>query len=104
MRQLDLGRIETLGAELQQLEDELARALGLGGRARRIADPVERARKSVYNRIQAALKNLDAELPETVTLTVWDDRSNILRDRIQLLTRNAWMGFVLVLLVLGLFL
>jgi len=60
----DLGRIETLGAELQQLEDELARALGLGGRARRMADPVERARKSVYNRIQAALKNLDEGLPE----------------------------------------
>jgi len=60
----DLGRTEVLGAELEQLEEELARALGLGGRARRMADPVERARKSVYNRIQAALKNLDAELPE----------------------------------------
>jgi hypothetical protein len=60
----DLGRAETLGTELHQLEEELARALGLGGRARRMGDPVERARKSVYNRIQAALKNLDAELPE----------------------------------------
>ncbi|MDH3685815.1 MAG: AAA family ATPase [Myxococcales bacterium] len=60
----DLGRAEAVGAELQQLEEELARALGLGGRARRMGDPVERARKSVYNRIQAALKNLDKELPE----------------------------------------
>jgi tetratricopeptide (TPR) repeat protein len=60
----DLGRTETLGTELHQLEEELARALGLGGRARRMGDPVERARKAVYNRIQAALKNLDAELPE----------------------------------------
>ena len=60
----DLGRTETLRAELSQLEEELARALGLGGRARRVGDPVERARKAVYNRIQAALKNLESELPE----------------------------------------
>ena len=60
----DLGRSEALGAELDQLEQELAHALGLGGRARRMGDPVERARKSVYNRIQAALKAIEKELPE----------------------------------------
>lgn len=60
----DLGRAEMLGAELDQLEQELAHALGLGGRARRMGDPVERARKSVYNRIRAALKAIEKDLPE----------------------------------------
>jgi tetratricopeptide (TPR) repeat protein len=60
----DAGAAETLRVELEQLEDELARALGLGGRARRIGDPVERARTSVYNRIQAAIKRIEGDLPE----------------------------------------
>jgi multidrug efflux pump subunit AcrB len=45
-----------------------------------------------------------AELPEGVTLSVWSDSSEILQARIELLLRNAWMGFLLVLLVLALFL
>lgn len=54
--------------------------------------------------VREVVEQLHTELPSTVTLSVWDDRSEILRDRIDLLTRNAWMGFMLVLLILGLFL
>ncbi|MEM6925749.1 MAG: efflux RND transporter permease subunit [Myxococcota bacterium] len=47
---------------------------------------------------------LQSELPENLTLSIWDDDSQLLRDRIDLLSRNAWMGMILVLLVLTAFL
>lgn len=43
-------------------------------------------------------------LPPGVALATWDDQSEIYADRISLLVRNAAMGLVLVMVVLGLFL
>ncbi len=43
-------------------------------------------------------------MPEGVHLSVWSDASIIYRARIDLLLRNAYLGLVLVLLTLGLFL
>lgn len=50
-------------AEHDQLVHELSAAFGLGGRPRRAADPSERARKAVYNRIRAATATIAAEHP-----------------------------------------
>lgn len=44
------------------------------------------------------------KLPEGVTLAVWMDRSELYRDRVDLLMRNGMYGLILVLIVLGLFL
>jgi hypothetical protein len=41
--------------------DQLASAYGLGGRARTMADPVERIRKAVTNRIRDSLDRIAAE-------------------------------------------
>jgi hypothetical protein len=54
----DLGRLEQLRAEQSMVADELARALGLGGRGRIAGDPMERARKAVTMRIRAAINTL----------------------------------------------
>jgi len=43
-------------------------------------------------------------LPEGVNITTWRDRSEIYRDRLDLLLKNAAIGLVLVLVILGLFL
>ena len=43
-------------------------------------------------------------LPPGVELAVWNDRSEMFRQRVDLLMRNAYMGLALVLLCLGLFL
>lgn len=43
-------------------------------------------------------------LPEGVQLAVWEDDSVFFRDRMDLLLRNAALGLILVLLLLGLFL
>jgi hypothetical protein len=53
----DLGRSDRTTAELQALESEVSRAMGLGGRVRRWDDS-ERIRKSVCNAIDRALARI----------------------------------------------
>jgi hypothetical protein len=55
----DKGRTARLRAELEFLEDELKRALGLGGKARRSASASERARVNVQRRIKEVLKKIE---------------------------------------------
>jgi hypothetical protein len=61
-RAAGLGRDERaaeLDRERQALIDELRAATGLGGRARRLGDEAERARKTVTARIRDVLRRLD---------------------------------------------
>lgn len=58
----------------------------------------------VADAVKAQLERLEARLPEGVELALWADWSQIYRDRIDLLMRNAYIGLFLVLIVLGLFL
>lgn len=51
-------------AERDFLLDELSRSLGLGGRARRSGDPVERARKTVRARIRDCIAHVSAVHPQ----------------------------------------
>lgn len=60
----DEGRLEALAEEKEFLLAELGAALGLGGRTRVAADPVERARKAVTMRIGTALKAVESVHPE----------------------------------------
>jgi hypothetical protein len=48
----------------QQLAEAVARDFGLGGRSRRIGDPVERARKTVSTRIRRTITSLGKAHPE----------------------------------------
>ncbi len=60
--------------------------------------------QNVADAIYEIRDELRADLPANIELSVWDDDSQMLRDRIDLLVRNARMGLVLVLLVLAAFL
>jgi hypothetical protein len=60
----DLARAEQLQAELDALVEQLASALGLGGRSRRAGSTVERARSAVTQRVRATIRRLHGELPE----------------------------------------
>lgn len=59
----DLGRAEKARAEHAFLANELAGALGIGGRPRRTGDPVERARKAVTGRIRLTISRIEPEHP-----------------------------------------
>jgi len=62
-------------------------------------DPV-----SVSKAAHAFVEKLNARLPASVSTAVVHDRSDIYRDRMSLLIKNAVIGLLLVMLVLGLFL
>lgn len=58
----------------------------------------------VADAVKSYVENKMERLPEGVGIAVWSDRSEIFRDRMDLLLRNAYLGVFLVLLTLGLFL
>jgi hypothetical protein len=60
----DPGRAERARQELEALTSELARAVGLGGRARRAGSAAERARTNVQRRIAAAVKSIGELCPK----------------------------------------
>ncbi len=61
----DRGRLAKLERERDAIEEELARAVGLGGRARKAASATERARVNVQRRVKDAIgriREADEEL------------------------------------------
>ncbi len=58
----------------------------------------------VSDAVREYIKNNKASLPPGVKVSVWNDRSEMYRQRIDLLMRNAYLGLALVLMSLGLFL
>ena len=58
----------------------------------------------IAERIKAYMEKAQRELPEGISLTIWQDESQDLVDRLEALTKNARSGLMLVLLVLTLFL
>ena len=65
--------VERLRAERDAVARELERAVGLGGRGRKLHDPTERARKAVTARIRASIKKIaevHAELGEHLSAYV----------------------------------
>ena len=53
-----MARSERIGAERDALVEQLAGAVGLGGRIRRAGSPAERARTTATARIRAAIKRV----------------------------------------------
>ncbi|MGA1191708.1 MAG: efflux RND transporter permease subunit [Bdellovibrionota bacterium] len=58
----------------------------------------------VSKSVQQYVTELQQELPPDVGITLWNDRSVVFVDRMQLLLKNAVLGLILVLILLGLFL
>lgn len=59
----DAGRAARVQDEIDFLAHQLSAALGLGGRARRMGSPAERARQSVTKAIKAALDRIERHSP-----------------------------------------
>jgi len=60
----DLGRLSKIEVEIEFLSRELARAVGLGGRDRRVGSELERTRLRVTNAVRSAIKKTGAQCPE----------------------------------------
>lgn len=59
----DIGRAERARSEMDALVEALSRALGLGGRGRRVGDLAERARSTVTWRLRYATRRVEAVHP-----------------------------------------
>jgi multidrug efflux pump subunit AcrB len=59
---------------------------------------------AVSSAVKTYLAKRKEDLPAGVNMALWFDRSEILQARMDLLTKNAGLGLILVILVLGLFL
>jgi multidrug efflux pump subunit AcrB len=59
---------------------------------------------AIAREVKDYLQHAQRELPEGISLTIWQDESQDLVDRLAALTKNARSGLLLVLLVLTLFL
>ncbi|MHC5075973.1 MAG: efflux RND transporter permease subunit [Planctomycetota bacterium] len=57
----------------------------------------------IANAVKDYINKKEAELPEKVSFALWTDNSKILRQRISLLSRNAYIGLILVFLCLTVF-
>jgi non-specific serine/threonine protein kinase len=69
----DLARAQRADAEIAFVEEELKRALGFGGRTRRAASDIERARVSVTRAIRSAVRKIacyDTELGRHLTTAI----------------------------------
>jgi hypothetical protein len=71
----DPARVAKARQELDFLEAELARAVGLGGRDRRAASHAERARLNVTRAIRAAMANLARANPALGRHPSWTVRT-----------------------------
>jgi hypothetical protein len=60
----DTERAARAREALQELAEAVARDMGLGGRSRRVGDPIERARKTVSTRIRRAITTIGHAHPD----------------------------------------
>ncbi len=58
----------------------------------------------VSDAVKEAMAEIEKDLPAGINWSIRQDRSDIYRQRLELLLRNAFLGLILVLLLLGLFL
>lgn len=58
----------------------------------------------IANTVKQYIRQKQQYLPEGISLAIWEDDTEFLRARMELLTRNAYIGLVLVFLCLTLFL
>ncbi len=60
--------------------------------------------KGISKAVKAYIEKKNAELPSTLRVAYWNDRSELLKSRMDLLIKNALLGLALVAIILGLFL
>ncbi len=58
----------------------------------------------ISKEVKDFVKKISKKLPPNIYLSLWKDRSIMLKERIRLLLKNALMGLILVIVILGAFL
>lgn len=101
--QLRLGEIATVRDSFRET-DEFARFDGQPAAMVRVYRVGEQKPTEIAATVRNYVAAKQASLPASVQLATWNDTSENLQSRMNLLTKNAGFGLALVLIVLGLFL
>ena len=99
-------RLGDLGSVTDGFEDsdEFASYNGKPAAMVRVYRVGEQTPVTVADTVYDFVESFRERLPPGVGIATWRDRSQMFRDRVDLLQRNALLGLILVLVVLGLFL
>jgi len=99
-------RLGDLGSVRDSFEetDEAGRYNGQPAAMLKVFRVGEQKPIEIADTVIAFAKERQARLPESIRLAPWNDTSEIFASRMQLLEKNAALGLMLVLIVLGLFL
>jgi multidrug efflux pump subunit AcrB len=101
--EVKLGNIATISEQFQDV-DQFAYFNGARAVILRIFRVGMQTPMEVSNAVKEYQTLVTPSLPPGVTTAIWTDNSDIFRDRINLLVRNGFIGLVLVVIFLGLFL
>jgi len=71
----DDAQAARIRAEIEAIAEQLAQGLGLGGRHRRAASAVERARSNVQRRVKDAVRRIEEQDPELGRYLTWTVRT-----------------------------
>jgi len=84
--------------------DQISRFDGLPALTAKVYRTGSQQALDVAAAVISYVERTQAQLPEGLYITTWQDQSKVLRDRLDLLLRNGRVGFALVFLSLALFL
>jgi len=99
-------RLEDIAKITDGFEDteEEARFNGLPAVAVKVFRVGDQTPLEIAEHVKEHAKRLETLLPPGIGVTTWQDSSLLYRQRVALLTRNAQIGLLLVIIILGLFL
>jgi multidrug efflux pump subunit AcrB len=101
--ELKLGNIAAVRDEFRET-DEFARLDGLPAAMVAVYRVGDQKPLDISKKVKDYVERKRSLLPESLSLAVWNDFSDIYRSRLNLLLKNAFLGLILIFLILGLFL
>ncbi len=102
-RQLRLGDIATIKDTFAE-SDESASFDGQPAVMVRVFRVGEQKPTSISAAVERYIAQKNVTLPPSLHLAKWNDSAELLASRMHLLSKNAWLGLILVFITLGLFL
>ena len=97
-----LGEIATISDQFERAEDKVL----FNGRRAAVLDVAKTRAQDIldtFAAVEAFVADAQALAPTGITLTLTQDRSSVVRDRLDMLVQNGVQGLILVFLVLWLF-
>ncbi len=101
--ELKLGEIAEIRDDFRET-DEMSRLDGLPAAMVAVYRVGDQKPLDISRTVKQYIDDKQGSLPESINMTLWNDFSDIYKSRLNLLLRNAFIGLILIFLILGLFL